>query len=279
MSNSRRATRCWLKSLVPPGRRQPPPSLSSRFEERVRLCSGNPSVFHDFPSLSTSYSFHLCKAKQLAGLPASPNLPGRPRIRSRPRRRRRVPNCFYRSKEPPSRQVVVSLVQSPLKQKGLPFASLPPLTGILVSRLSVFLWTAAKVHPASSPRLRSIHTDTEVSTMALKRINKELNDLSKDPPTNCSAGPVGDDMFHWQATIMGPEDSPYSGGVFFLNIHFPSDYPFKPPKVNFTTKIYHPNINSQGAICLDILKDQWSPALTISKVLLSISSLLTDPNP
>ncbi|KEP64057.1 UNVERIFIED_CONTAM: ubiquitin-conjugating enzyme subfamily protein [Hammondia hammondi] len=158
--------------------------------------------------------------------------------------------------------------------------SLPPLTGILLSRLSVSLWAAAEVHPASSRLLRSIiHADIEVFTMALKRINKELNDLSKDPPTNCSAGPVGDDMFHWQATIMGPEDSPYSGGVFFLNIHFPSDYPFKPPKVNFTTKIYHPNINSQGAICLDILKDQWSPALTISKVLLSISSLLTDPNP
>ena len=78
---------------------------------------------------------------------------------------------------------------------------------------------------------------------------------------------------------MGPDDSPYSGGVFFLNIRFPPDYPFKPPKVSFTTKIYHPNINSNGSICLDILKDQWSPALTISKVLLSISSLLTDPNP
>lgn len=78
---------------------------------------------------------------------------------------------------------------------------------------------------------------------------------------------------------MGPPDSPYAGGVFFLSIHFPTDYPFKPPKINFTTKIYHPNINATGSICLDILKDQWSPALTISKVLLSICSLLTDANP
>jgi ubiquitin-protein ligase len=60
-------------------------------------------------------------------------------------------------------------------------------------------------------------------------------------------------------------DSPFQGGVFFLAIHFPTDYPFKPPKVNFTTRIYHPNINSNGSICLDILRDQWSPALTISK--------------
>ncbi len=115
--------------------------------------------------------------------------------------------------------------------------------------------------------------------MALKRITKELSELAKDPPANCSAGPIDDDMYHWQATIVGPSDSPYQGGLFFLNIHFPIDYPFKPPKVTFITKIYHPNINSNGGICLDILKDQWSPALTISKVLLSISSLLTDPNP
>eukprot|EP00356_Strombidium_inclinatum_P008189 CAMPEP_0170487798 /NCGR_PEP_ID=MMETSP0208-20121228/6526_1 /TAXON_ID=197538 /ORGANISM="Strombidium inclinatum, Strain S3" /LENGTH=149 /DNA_ID=CAMNT_0010762195 /DNA_START=30 /DNA_END=479 /DNA_ORIENTATION=+ len=115
---------------------------------------------------------------------------------------------------------------------------------------------------------------------ALKRIQKELIDLGKDPPANCSAGPIDEkDQYHWQATIMGPDDSPYAGGVFFLNIHFPTDYPFKPAKINFTTRIYHPNINSNGSICLDILKEQWSPALTISKVLLSISSLLTDPNP
>ena len=65
--------------------------------------------------------------------------------------------------------------------------------------------------------------------------------------------------------IIYQTDSPYTGGVFFLNIHFPTDYPFKPPKVNFTTRIYHPNINSNGGICLDILREQWSPALTISK--------------
>eukprot|EP00039_Didymoeca_costata_P018453 m.333513 g.333513 ORF g.333513 m.333513 type:complete len:148 (+) comp17162_c0_seq1:116-559(+) len=115
--------------------------------------------------------------------------------------------------------------------------------------------------------------------MALKRINKELKDLARDPPAQCSAGPVGDDLFHWAATIMGPEKSPFQGGVFFLDIHFPADYPFKPPKISFQTKIYHPNINSNGGICLDILKGAWSPALTISKVLLSICSLLTDPNP
>ncbi|KAH0891126.1 hypothetical protein HID58_053555 [Brassica napus] len=115
--------------------------------------------------------------------------------------------------------------------------------------------------------------------MASKRILKELKDLQKDPPSNCSAGPVAEDMFHWQATIMGPPDSPYAGGVFLVSIHFPPDYPFKPPKVSFKTRVYHPNINSNGSICLDILKEQWSPALTISKVLLSICSLLTDPNP
>jgi len=114
---------------------------------------------------------------------------------------------------------------------------------------------------------------------ALRRITKELKDLEADPPANCSAGPVGDDLFKWKATIMGPADSPYDGGVFFLDIVFPQDYPFKPPNLKFQTKIYHCNVNDKGGICLDILKDSWSPALTISKVLLSICSLLTDPNP
>jgi ubiquitin-conjugating enzyme E2 D/E len=90
---------------------------------------------------------------------------------------------------------------------------------------------------------------------------------------------VGEDLFRWEGVIFGPDDSPFSGGVFKLTIQFPVDYPFRAPHVQFQTRIFHPNINSAGMICLDILKKEWSPALTISKVLLSITSLLTDPNP
>ena len=113
----------------------------------------------------------------------------------------------------------------------------------------------------------------------LQRIKKELVEIEKDPPANCSAGPEGDDMYEWQASILGPTSSPYEGGLFWLKINFPKDYPFKPPSISFLTKLYHPNIAPSGAICIDILKEQWSPALTISKVLLCICSLLDDPNP
>ena len=115
--------------------------------------------------------------------------------------------------------------------------------------------------------------------MALKRLKKELKELTDEPLTGISAGIKQDDILNWEATIIGPSKSPYAGGIFKLNIEFPSDYPFKPPKIKFSTKILHPNINIHGSICLDILSKNWSPALTISKVLLSICSLLDDPNP
>ena len=114
---------------------------------------------------------------------------------------------------------------------------------------------------------------------ANKRILNELNEMRSDPPSNCNAGPINDNVYLWEGTIIGPSDSPYAGGMFKLLIHFPENYPFKPPKIKFETPIYHPNINRYGSICLDILGTNWSPALTIVKVLLSISSLLTDPNP
>jgi ubiquitin-conjugating enzyme E2 D/E len=140
---------------------------------------------------------------------------------------------------------------------------------------------------------------------ALQRINQELHDIKRDPPGGCSGGPSDiKQMFYWQATVMGPHGSPYQGGVFLLTIQFPPRYPFDPPEVRFQTKIYHLNINSNGAIGLDILRakssdpiyksdgsrdydamrlrDQqpgWTPRENISKVLLAIVSLLKDPNP
>uniref|UniRef100_A0A3B3SDD6 Ubiquitin conjugating enzyme E2 E1 n=1 Tax=Paramormyrops kingsleyae TaxID=1676925 RepID=A0A3B3SDD6_9TELE len=125
----------------------------------------------------------------------------------------------------------------------------------------------------------SMSKNSKLLSTSAKRIQKELADITLDPPPNCSAGPKGDNIYEWRSTILGPPGSVYEGGVFFLDIAFTPDYPFKPPKVTFRTRIYHCNINSQGVICLDILKDNWSPALTISKVLLSICSLLTDCNP
>ena len=115
--------------------------------------------------------------------------------------------------------------------------------------------------------------------MLTKRLNAELIDFKKNPVPNCSAGPVDNDITHWQATIFGPDDTPYEGGIFELDIYFTNDYPFKPPKIIFKTPIYHCNINNNGDICLDILKNNWSPALNTSKLLLSICSLLADPNP
>ena len=115
--------------------------------------------------------------------------------------------------------------------------------------------------------------------MASARILKELKEMETNPPENCSASPVDNDLRHWIAIIVGPTETPYEGGMFKLDVLFPQDYPFKAPDIKFITKIYHPNIHMSGRICLDILKDKWSPALTIGRVLLSLCSLLNDPNP
>lgn len=111
-----------------------------------------------------------------------------------------------------------------------------------------------------------------------KRLQRELKRIQTEhDEKDFSAGPVASgDITHWQGFITGPSDSPFEGGVFKLDMHFGEDYPFKPPKITFLTKVYHPNINANGAICLDILKTAWSPALSVGSVLQSIRSLLTD---
>ena len=115
---------------------------------------------------------------------------------------------------------------------------------------------------------------------AIKRILQEYNELQKNPLIGCSAEIVDDDdIYNWKGCITGPDNTPYAGGVFWIKINFPCDYPFKPPVIVFTTKVYHPNINSNGCICVDILWEEWSPAFTISKALISICTLFDDPNP
>eukprot|EP01084_Bolivina_argentea_P159175 277243_1 len=108
--------------------------------------------------------------------------------------------------------------------------------------------------------------------------NFQLND--SDELKNCSVSPLEDNLFKWNATIIGPPNSPYDGGLFALEIEFPESYPFNPPKIKFKTKVYHCNIdNKTGEISLHILNKGWSPSIPISKVVSSIYSLLQDPNP
>ena len=119
-----------------------------------------------------------------------------------------------------------------------------------------------------------------MSNLRMKRLANELKNYSDDDSGGqVTAGPKDEDKLElWVATMIGPKGTPYEDGIFELEIHFPEQYPSKPPVLKMLTKIFHPNIKDT-MICLDILKDNWSPALTISKVLLSLCSLLADPNP
>ena len=112
-----------------------------------------------------------------------------------------------------------------------------------------------------------------------RRIVKESQRLIADPVGGISATPYQDNLRYFAVAIEGPGDSPYERGIFHLEPFLPADYPMGPPKVRFLTKIYHPNVDKLGRICLDILKDKWSPALQIRTVLLSIQALMSAPNP
>ena len=95
---------------------------------------------------------------------------------------------------------------------------------------------------------------------------------------NIICSPDANDMMKWEAVILGPEDTDWQGGIFKLMITFGNDYPTAPPKVRFLTKMFHPNIYLNGEICLDILQNNWTPTYTAVEALLSIQSLLDDPN-
>lgn len=122
-----------------------------------------------------------------------------------------------------------------------------------------------------------------MSAPDLNRLRKELVDCGKDfegSGVHAEPAGAGSDLTKLMGKIKGPKDSPYEGGIFFVDINIPAGYPFVAPKMKFVTQIWHPNVSSQtGAICLDILKDAWSPALTIKTALLSLQALLSAPEP
>jgi len=122
-----------------------------------------------------------------------------------------------------------------------------------------------------------LNSDVEENSWRNRRLRSELKALKSDPPEGIQATPLDRFYCHWQATITGPQGSPYEGGCFYLYMQIPPSYPMKPPIVRFLTKTFHPNISRHGDIGLDSIHHNWSLALTISKVLISIQSLLTDP--
>ncbi|KAL9625476.1 MAG: hypothetical protein Q9160_000539 [Pyrenula sp. 1 TL-2023] len=112
-----------------------------------------------------------------------------------------------------------------------------------------------------------------------KRLQSELMSLMLSPTPGLSAFPDADgNLLSWTATISGPNETPYAGLNFKLSFAFPSNYPYAPPTVLFKTPIYHPNVDFSGRICLDILKDKWSAVYNVQSVLLSLQSLLGEPN-
>ncbi|KAH6570581.1 hypothetical protein BASA50_004787 [Batrachochytrium salamandrivorans] len=135
--------------------------------------------------------------------------------------------------------------------------------------------------------MASKHTST-----ALKRLMTEYKELTVNAPEGVTAGPSSESNFYeWEALIAGPEDTPYAGGVFTAILTFPKDYPLSPPVMKFTCPMYHPNIYSDGTVCISILhapgddpnmyehaSERWSPVQSVEKILLSVVSMLAEPN-
>lgn len=112
--------------------------------------------------------------------------------------------------------------------------------------------------------------------MNSKRLTKEISDLQN---AGWDIELVDDKITEWQLALSGPDNSPYFGGTFLLSLVFPEDYPFGAPKLRFLTKIYHPNIDIKGGVCMGVLKDDWRPVITVQKLLVMVNALLVQPNP
>ena len=122
---------------------------------------------------------------------------------------------------------------------------------------------------------------------AMKRVSEEFKELSKKPLSNfgITVGLIKEDnIFEWRCTLLGPKDSVYRGGLFFLKIIFPENYPNNRPEIICTTPIYHLNINFRkcliplGHVCLNTI-NKWKKDFTINKALSEVFYLLSHNNP
>ncbi|CAF0784110.1 unnamed protein product [Adineta steineri] len=113
--------------------------------------------------------------------------------------------------------------------------------------------------------------------IARRKLIREREDFEQNAPDYIYAEPMKNNIFHWRATVLGPSDTPFEGGIFILDIICSDEYPFKPPKCTMKTNMFHPNISSIGKIYIRILEDDWRAVLTIENILLSIASILATP--
>lgn len=127
---------------------------------------------------------------------------------------------------------------------------------------------------------------------AMRRLMREYQDLTTNPPEGITAGPISeDDFFLWECLLSGPEGSSFEGGLFPATLKFPKDYPLAPPVMTFQCDLWHPNIYKNGEVCISILhpagddpmqyesaSERWSPVQSIEKILLSVMSMLAEPN-
>lgn len=110
------------------------------------------------------------------------------------------------------------------------------------------------------------------------RLMKDYKKIEKEEIDGINACPEENNIYKWDGYIIGPDETPWENGVFKITMEFPVEYPSKPPNIKFISKIFHPNVYNDGRICLDILDKNWSPVYDVCSILISLRSLLTDPN-